>query len=256
MEQIAMGAPNIQQQLYLKKALNENTDNMFEHTVGGDTITEGLLAKIKSSTPKKPIPKMKPVAKPRNPRLPSGAGGTDARGNYINEGSRGKAKHERINQSMGRLLKRISKPGTKINSPEFLKHLGFDMQSLDRAQIARERQRAGLSPKIPSSSVVPNVGDPVSGKYRTVSDPDMLGQKGGKPRVPKKVQKYREVSGAKAVAGKLKKGIRESTKNAKTRYSKAVGKLGTPSKAREPFKPMVNPFTKPFKSDRKQGNDK
>lgn len=31
MEKMAMGAPNIQQQLYLKKALNENMDGMFDH---------------------------------------------------------------------------------------------------------------------------------------------------------------------------------------------------------------------------------
>jgi len=50
MEQIAMGAPNIQQQLYLKKALNENTDGMFDHpeVQNEETITEGLMGKIKS----------------------------------------------------------------------------------------------------------------------------------------------------------------------------------------------------------------
>lgn len=50
MEQIAMGVPNIQQQLYLKKALNENTDGMFDHpeVQPEETITEGLMGKIKS----------------------------------------------------------------------------------------------------------------------------------------------------------------------------------------------------------------
>jgi len=45
-----MGAPNIQQQLYLKKALNENTDGMFDHpeVQNEETITEGLMGKIKS----------------------------------------------------------------------------------------------------------------------------------------------------------------------------------------------------------------
>jgi hypothetical protein len=50
MEQIAMGVPNIQQQLYLKKALNENMDGMFDHpeVQPEETITEGLMGKIKS----------------------------------------------------------------------------------------------------------------------------------------------------------------------------------------------------------------
>ena len=45
-----MGVPNIQQQLYLKKALNENTDGMFDHpeVQHEETITEGLRNKIKS----------------------------------------------------------------------------------------------------------------------------------------------------------------------------------------------------------------
>ena len=45
-----MGAPNIQQQLYLKKALNENTDGMFDHpeVQNEETITEGLRNKIKA----------------------------------------------------------------------------------------------------------------------------------------------------------------------------------------------------------------
>jgi len=43
-----MGIPNIQQQLYLKKALNENTDGMFDHPEAQieESITEGLLNKI------------------------------------------------------------------------------------------------------------------------------------------------------------------------------------------------------------------
>jgi len=55
-----MGVPNIQQQMYLKKALNENMDGMFDHSEQLDesytmrmqygrneeTITEGLLNKI------------------------------------------------------------------------------------------------------------------------------------------------------------------------------------------------------------------
>jgi hypothetical protein len=45
-----MGIPNIQQQLYLKKALNENTDGMFDHpeVQHEETITEGLRNKMKS----------------------------------------------------------------------------------------------------------------------------------------------------------------------------------------------------------------
>jgi len=45
-----MGVPNIQQQLYLMKALNENTDGMFDHpeVQPEETITEGLMGKIKS----------------------------------------------------------------------------------------------------------------------------------------------------------------------------------------------------------------
>lgn len=257
-----MGAPNIQQQLYLKKALNENTNNMFEHTVGGDTISEGLLAKLKKIKPgikpMKPLTKMGAVKPVKKPTMPSGASGTDERGRYINEGSRGKAKHERINQSLGRMMKRISKPGTKVNDPEFLKHLGFNMQSLDRAQIARERQRAGLSPKIDPKSVVPNVVDPVSGKYRTVSDPTMPGQKGGKTRVPKAVQKYRKASAEKAAKGKAAKGITESSKTAKTRYRKGIAKAMNKIKGVKvsAFKPMENPFTKPFKSDYKKETGK
>jgi hypothetical protein len=43
-----MGIPNIQQQLYLKKALNENMDRMFDHSEAQieESITEGLLRKI------------------------------------------------------------------------------------------------------------------------------------------------------------------------------------------------------------------
>lgn len=43
-----MGIPNIQQQLYLKRALNENTDGMFDHPEAHreESITEGLLRKI------------------------------------------------------------------------------------------------------------------------------------------------------------------------------------------------------------------
>lgn len=42
-----MGAPNIQQQLYLKKALNENTDGMFDHPEARreESITEGYHKK-------------------------------------------------------------------------------------------------------------------------------------------------------------------------------------------------------------------
>ena len=45
-----MGVPNIQQQLYLKKALNENTDGMFDHPTDLEeqSITEGLRNKMKS----------------------------------------------------------------------------------------------------------------------------------------------------------------------------------------------------------------
>ena len=45
-----MGIPNIQQQIYLKKALNENMDGMFDHpeVQTEETITEGLMGKIKS----------------------------------------------------------------------------------------------------------------------------------------------------------------------------------------------------------------
>jgi len=44
----------------------------------------------------------------------------------------------------------------------------------------------------------------------------------------------------------------ESTNNAKSRYLKAVRALGKnlPKKI-EPFKPMDNPFTKPFKDGKK-----
>jgi hypothetical protein len=43
-----MGIPNIQQQMYLKKALNENMDRMFDHSEAQieESITEGLLRKI------------------------------------------------------------------------------------------------------------------------------------------------------------------------------------------------------------------
>lgn len=51
-----MGAPNIQQQLYLKKALNENMDGMFDHpkVQNEETITEGYHNKAMraAGTPK------------------------------------------------------------------------------------------------------------------------------------------------------------------------------------------------------------
>lgn len=53
-----MGAPNIQQQLYLKTALNESKDGMFDHTEGYESITEGLKTKYK-----KMKKKLKRVAK-------------------------------------------------------------------------------------------------------------------------------------------------------------------------------------------------
>jgi hypothetical protein len=50
----------------------------------------------------------------------------------------------------------------------------------------------------------------------------------------------------------LNEALVESTKNAKSRYRKAVRALGKnlPKKI-EPFKPMDNPFTKPFKDEKK-----
>lgn len=50
----------------------------------------------------------------------------------------------------------------------------------------------------------------------------------------------------------IAEALLESTKNAKSRYRKAVRALGKnlPEKI-EPFKPIDNPFTKPFKGDKK-----
>lgn len=60
-----MGAPNIQQQLYLKTALNESKDGMFDHPADAkgiteeyESITEGLTMKYK-----KMKKKLKRVAK-------------------------------------------------------------------------------------------------------------------------------------------------------------------------------------------------
>ena len=58
--------------------------------------------------------------------------------------------------------------------------------------------------------------------------------------------------GMKTYSQFMAEALVESTKNAKSRYRKAVRALGKnlPKKI-EPFKPIDNPFTKPFKDGKK-----
>lgn len=51
-----MSIPNIQQQMYLKKALNESTDGMFDHPTldsSDESIVEGVVRKLKGVKPLK-----------------------------------------------------------------------------------------------------------------------------------------------------------------------------------------------------------
>lgn len=265
-----MGAPNIQQQLYLAKALNENTDEMFDHErffkaanaekpmneeeIGEESISEGYTKKA-----------MRAAGTPKFFDLENRAtaselrrGGASKRtmkkyfntdGNY-SAGSRALARFNKkagVNAGAARLSAHATKSDAKRKAARIAEESisewllrkielaegsrgksrlerirgtpGADNQARDRAEISRERRRAGLSPRIPDSSVQAAMLKKTK-KGKTVfgvsSEPyaiDSLGNpvpKGTKPyraaaRVPKAVLKRREEAKIKEMKGKYKK---------------------------------------------------
>lgn len=163
-----MGAPNIQQQLYFKKMLNENMDGMFNHpkVQNEETITEGLLNKIE-----------------------------------LAEGSRGTARLERMKKSLIRNLRQgrkiIGDKGIFAGASHMAKKYDLRRQISDRTRAAamRERGRAGLHPglklrdaKSPSQGINVNL----TGGYEYQEDPK---------RIPKSVMRYRTSSNIKRNRG-------------------------------------------------------
>lgn len=250
-----MGAPNLHQRLYLAKALNEETDHLFDHPDLNEQEFRKRLAGRTGINPKskegirkmgKAIAKVTPSVKPRpaTEYTPIREDSDDdisitealSLKHEILEGSRGLARHERIVKALTKKSKSLygDVKGLSPSDPEFSRRLGArenepkrrereekyfklsrGQQARDRVQIARERTRAGLSPKIPASSVNATSID-ATGTWRTKSEPvsqNPKTYKRGKPgtygapaRVPKAVLKYRETSKAKKAAALAAKG--------------------------------------------------
>lgn len=174
-----MSIPNIQQQMYLKKALNEDTDGMFDHP----TLDEGSRGLARHERIVKALKKKSSALygstrglKPYDPEFKKA---------FDAQQAQPKRRERTANYS----------------------RLARGQQDRDRVQISRERSRAGLSPQIPSSTVNMTTVDD-TGTWRVKSepvsqDPKTYAKKGynAPARVPKKVLKYRETSAAKKAAG-------------------------------------------------------
>ena len=213
-----MSIPNIQQQLYLKKALNEDTDGMFDHPTldeGSYVHSKKQLKKAVKGSKREIVKAMKRGNKKdaefwmqnkkdaESQMSESIAEGLLRRYNELTEGSRGLARHQRIVKALKKKtasLKSTPKPTTTADGEALHKRtmntlkLSKGQQLRDRVQISRERMRAGLAPGIPSKTVSPPQGDE-TGTWRI---------KSGADRAPKTVLKYRAASAAKAAKGKAK----------------------------------------------------
>jgi len=225
-----MNIPNIQQELYLKKALNEDTDGMFDH----DRLLNELSPQTYTSYIKKAAPDLAIQSGDygglgpqhgkshyknwRNARRRMGnrirgiqqaaqsasknlAEGLLCKYSELIEGSRGLARHQRIVKALTKKaasLKNVSAGERRTDAyhRRFMNKLTLSkgQQERDRVQISRERMRAGLAPGIPSKTVSPPHGD----------ETETWRIKSGADRAPKTVLKYRAASTAKAAKGKAK----------------------------------------------------
>jgi len=165
----------------------------------------------------------------------------------LQEGSRGTARHERRIKSLERkrkqlygyldrprgirisaeqekeAQKRSADPAYQAKKAKYNK-LAKDLPSADIAQIARERRRAGLSPKPPTRSLKATIDR--TGSSRITSQPTFKPDSDSgyvAPRVPKKVLKYRETSKFKGQVGRAAKKMNEEVK--KKSAKKVVRKL-------------------------------
>lgn len=240
-----MSIPNIQQQLYLKKALNENTDGIFDHEIideGSYVHSKGELKKAIKGSKRNIVKALKRGNKKdaefwmqnkkdaESQMSESITEGLLRRYQDLKEGSRGRARHERIVNALKKKSAALwgSTRGMKPSDPGYREaraaeeaqpkrrerianynRLARDQQGRDRVQISRERRRAGLGSQIPSSTVnMASVDD--TGTWRVKSEPvsqhpdlqkRFKGTAHAPARVPKKVLKYRETSAAKKAAG-------------------------------------------------------
>jgi hypothetical protein len=202
-----MGIPNMQQRFYLAKALNEDTDHLFDHPETLVEQVEGNRRPLKRVLPKTPkAEKAKPVTKTKVHRT----GGDWKTPADLKEGSRGLARHERIVKALTRKAASLKATPDKMSSAYNARamnklRLSKGQQDRDRTQIARERGRAGLDPRITARSVNATHADE-TGTWRVKSEPRSLSKGFAAARVPKAVLKYRETSKAKKAAALAAKG--------------------------------------------------
>lgn len=238
-----MNIPNIQQQLYLKKALNEDTDGMFDHPTldeGSYVHSKKQLKKAVKGSKREIVKAMKRGNKKdaefwmqnkKDAESQMSESITEGFLRKLNEGSRGTQRLKRIMKSVTKNYEQgekiIGKQDPDIRMAGFVnpnnaaakeqsarlsagvrhmekkRGLRREINARTRAAAARERGRAGLNPNIPTSTSLSPAI--VGGPLgKNINRTGGYEHQENPKRIPKAVQNYRKASAAKAAKGKAK----------------------------------------------------